>query len=150
MAVERRTAARVIAQAYIVAMRSIPMKNLFLAACAAFCLSPAVLAAPPHHAAKGPLCVRASNVNDYNARAIGRHDVYIQNALGKDRRALRLKTTCIDLNPIATKGIAVHSFSQCVAMGDRVTAVSTDGRVQRCRVSRVEPFVPGSEAPGYK
>jgi hypothetical protein len=132
------------------------MKHLLLAACAALCLSPAAFAQSGAMTkekipgTRAPFCVRASDYSDYNARAIGRHDIFIQNALGKDRRALRLKTTCIDLNPISTKGVAVRSFSQCVAMGDRVTAVSTDGRVEHCRVSRVELFVPGSEEKGYK
>ena len=129
------------------------MKNLLLPLGVMLCLSPAALAQgmmSPPPPPQAPLCVRASNSDDYNARAIGRHDIFIQNSLGKDRRALRLTTTCIDLDPISIKGVAVHSFSQCVGMGDHVSAVSTDGHVERCRVSRVAPFIPGTEEKGYK
>jgi hypothetical protein len=130
------------------------MKNIALLFGIPLCLAPvAALAqgmnAPPPAEAQ-PLCVRADHSTDYNARAIGRHDIYIQNALGKDRRALRLTTTCIDLDPISIKGVAVHSFSECVAQGDPVSAASTDGRVEHCRVSRVSPFIPGTEEKGYK
>jgi hypothetical protein len=128
------------------------MKKILFSAGIVLCLAPAAFAqgmmAPPPD--KAPLCVRASESSDYNARAIGRHDIFIQNALGKDRRGLRLTTTCIDLDPISIKGVAVHSFSQCVAQGDRVEAASTDGHIERCRVSRVSPFVPGTEEKCYK
>ena len=129
------------------------MKNIALLFGISLCLAPvAVLAAdmPPPVPESAPLCVRADRNTEYNARAIGRHDIFIQNALGKDRRALRLTTTCIDLDPISIAGVSVHSFSQCVAQGDSVSALSSDGHVERCRVSRVAPFIPGTEEKGYK
>ena len=128
------------------------MKNaaLFLGICVVLAPVAALaqgMMAPP---GQGPICVQASDRDDYNARAIGRHDVFIQNSLGKDRRGLRLSTTCIDLDPISITGVSVHSFSRCVSMGDQVSAVSIDGHVEHCRVSRVSPFVPGTEEKGYK
>jgi hypothetical protein len=128
------------------------MKNIALLFGVCLCLAPVAVLAEDMHPpmAEKPLCVRADRSSDYNARAIGRHDVFIQNSLGKDRRGLRLTTTCIDLDPVAITGVAVHSFSMCVAQGDQVSAASSDGHVEHCRVSHIAPFIPGTEEKGYK
>jgi len=46
--------------------------------------------------------------------------------------------------------VAVHSAFQCVGQGDQVTVQDMARRSERCRVSKVAPFVPGTEAEGYR
>jgi hypothetical protein len=124
------------------------MRCLIPLAAAALCL-PAVpvLAQAP---AKPGLCIRTGDPNLYNARAIGPHDIWIANALGK-RTPMRATTTCIHIRPDAT--VTVLSSFQCLAQGD-VVAVVTPGMgrmgAERCRVSKVTAFVRGSEAAGYR
>ena len=108
-----------------------------------FLILPAIAVAAP--AAK--TCVRTRSSNDYNARAIGPHDIWIANAVG-DRTPLRLSTTCLHIREDAV--VAVRSDFQCVGAGDRVAASDLLSRRESCRVSKVAPFVPGSEAEGYR
>lgn len=108
----------------------------------------ALLAAAPGFAAEPPkTCVRTRSTNDYNARPIGPHDIWIANAVG-DHTPLRLSTTCLHIREDAV--VAVRGDFQCVGVGDRVAASDLLSRRESCRVSKVTPFVPGSEAEGYR
>lgn len=119
--------------------------RVFMLLAAASCLAvPAIAQA----AAEPPgLCVRAMHPSEYNARPIGPHDIWMANAVG-DRTPVRVTTTCIHIWAGATVG--VHSAFQCVAHGDPVAAQDSTGRPERCQVSKVTAFVPGSEAEGYR
>ena len=80
-------------------------------------------------------CVDASRTTTYNARPISSHDVLVRNAVGFDKRSLRLSTTCIHIDRTAI--ISVKSLNQCIAKGDDVAAVSVDGQQEFCRVASV-------------
>jgi hypothetical protein len=107
---------------------------------------PAMAADAPAPGGK-PICVRAERNTDYNARPIGRHDILVQNSVG-DRRPVRASTTCIHIWPDSF--VAVHSSLACLSMGDEVSARTIGGPGERCRVSKVTPFVPGSIQAPYK
>ncbi len=85
----------------------------------------AVLAAAPALAQEKPLCIDASRDGQYNARPISLHEVLARNAFGPDRRAARLSTTCIHVDRSAI--VSLHSFTQCVAIGDDVSTSTIDG-----------------------
>jgi hypothetical protein len=93
------------------------------------------------------LCVRTNDPNLYNARAIGPHDIWIANAVGK-QTPLRATTTCIHIRPDST--VTVRSSFQCLRQGDVLTIATAGMGAERCRVSKVTAFVPGSEAVGYR
>ncbi|HVW75269.1 MAG TPA: hypothetical protein VHC39_16645 [Rhizomicrobium sp.] len=102
----------------------------------------AVLAATPAFAPAlaqqdKPLCVDASRDGRYNARPLSLHTVLARNAFGPDRRAVKLDTTCIHVDRAAF--ISLHSFSQCIAVGDDVVASVPGGRREICRVTHVTP-----------
>lgn len=109
----------------------------------------AVLAFPGiAFAAPAPkLCVRASESSQYNVRPIGPHDLWMANAVG-DRTPVRVTTSCIHI--WAGAYVGVYSPFQCVGLGDQVTVQDMMRRPERCRVSGVAPFVPGTEAEGYR
>ena len=97
----------------------------------------ALLAATPAFAEDKPLCVDASRDTSYNARPISLHDVLARNALGSDKRSLRLGTTCIHVD--RTARVALRSLTQCISKGDQVATVTIDGQREVCRVSSLSP-----------
>ncbi|SRR5258706_3661777 len=96
-----------------------------------------VLLATPVLAQEKPLCVDASRDTSYNARPISLHDVLARNALGSDRRSVRLGTTCIHID--RTARVALRSMTHCISKGDEVATVSIDGQREMCRVSSLSP-----------
>ena len=84
-----------------------------------------------------PLCVDASRDGRYNARPLSLHTVLARNAFGSDHRAVKLDTTCIHVDRAAT--ISLHSFSQCIAVGDDVVTSLLGGHREICRVTHVTP-----------
>lgn len=98
-------------------------------------------------AADKDICVHASHNTDYNARPVGPHDIFLANSVG-DRRGVRAETTCIHIRPGAV--VAVHSQFVCVSQGDPVGVNNIGLPGEQCRIVRLSPFVPGSEAKGYK
>jgi len=119
------------------------MRVAMLLAALSVAATPA-LAAPEQPS--GP-CVRASNSNQYNVHAIGRHDIWIANAVGP-AQAARATTTCIHIRPDSI--IGVQSRFQCVTQGDPVSVNTLGMGGERCRITRVTPFVTGSEEEGYR
>ena len=95
------------------------------------------LAATPALADTGSLCVDASSRNQYNARPLARHDVLARNAIGSDRRAARISTTCIHI--YRDSFVALRSLTRCVGKGDEVAVSTIDGRGERCKVTDVTP-----------
>jgi hypothetical protein len=94
-------------------------------------------AATPAIADTGSICVDASNHNQYNARPLAQHDVLARNALGSDRRAARLATTCIHI--YRDSFVALRSLTRCIDKGDEVAVSTIDGRHESCRVTGVTP-----------
>jgi hypothetical protein len=82
-------------------------------------------------------CVDASRIGAYNARPISSHAVLARNASGKDKRTLRLGTTCTHIDRTAT--ISLRSLNQCIGKGDEVAAVTIDGHHEICRIASVSP-----------
>lgn len=76
----------------------------------------------------------------YISRALNAHDVFVQNSIGTPRPPVRLKTSCIDLDPAI--GIRIGSSYNCIGRGDQVTAATVDGHVETCRVTAVLPYAP--------
>src|SRR5690242_16998313 len=74
--------------------------------------------------AQDKVCVDASSGTRYNARPISQHEVLARNAIGPEHRAAVLGTTCIHI--YRDSFIALHSLTQCIALGDEV-GVSTMG-----------------------
>lgn len=93
--------------------------------------------AVPAFAQDKPLCVDASRDGRYNARPLSLHTVLARNAFGADHRAVKLDTTCIHVDRAAT--ISLHSFSQCIAVGDDVVTSLIGGHREACRVTHVTP-----------
>src|SRR4249919_1983027 len=94
-------------------------------------------AATPAIADTGSICVDASSHNQYNARPLAQHDVLARNALGSDRRAARLTTTCIHI--YRDSFVALRSLTRCIDKGDEVEVSTIDGRHESCRVTGVTP-----------
>lgn len=101
--------------------------------CLALFLSaaPAIAQPPPQK----PVCIRAGDNNDYNARPIGLHEVLARNQMGSDRRGVRLTTTCTHIDRTAT--IALRATTYCIRQGDTVTVSVPLGRRETCRVTAV-------------
>jgi hypothetical protein len=103
-----------------------------------------VFFAMPVFAQDKPLCVDASRNTSYNARPISLHDVLARNALGSDRRSVRLGTTCIHVD--RTARVVLRSMTHCISKGDDVGTVTIDGQREMCRVSSVAPGEDYAEA----
>jgi hypothetical protein len=83
------------------------------------------------------VCVDATSGDRYNARPISQHEVLARNAIGPEKRAAVLGTTCIHI--YAASNIALHSLTQCIGLGDDVGVSTMGGRGERCRVTKVTP-----------
>jgi hypothetical protein len=83
------------------------------------------------------VCVDASSQNQYNARPLSLHDVLARNAIGPEKRAARVTTTCIHIYRDAF--VALHSLTRCIDKGDEVAVSTIDGRRERCKVTGVTP-----------
>jgi len=97
-----------------------------------------LLAVPvPALADAGSICIDASSHNQYNARPLSQHDVLARNALGQDKRAARLTTTCIHIYRDSL--VALHSLTRCIDKGDEVGISTLGGRRETCKVTGVTP-----------
>ena len=94
-----------------------------------------IATAAPALAQPSPPCLRASRNSDYNARPLSLHEVIARNAIGADRRAYVVSTTCIHVDNTAT--VALHSLTRCLDKGDDVAVSTIDGHREACRVSGV-------------
>jgi hypothetical protein len=83
------------------------------------------------------VCVDATSGDRYNARPISQHEVLARNAIGPEKRAAVLGTTCIHI--YRESNIALHSLTQCIGLGDDVGVSTMGGRSERCRVTSVKP-----------
>jgi hypothetical protein len=63
--------------------------------------------------------------------------VLARNAIGSEKRAAVLGTTCIHIYRESTIGL--HSLTQCIGLGDDVAVNTLGGRGERCRVTSVKP-----------
>src|SRR5262252_3476489 len=97
----------------------------------------ALLFAATSASAQDNICVDASSGQRYNARPISQHEVLARNAIGPERRAAVLGTTCIHI--YRESFIGLHSMTQCIALGDDVSVNTMGGRSERCRVTSVKP-----------
>ena len=104
----------------------------------------AILVATPAFADDKPVCVDASRDTSYNAQPISLHEVLVRNALGSDKRSLRLGTTCIHVD--RTARVAVRSLTHCIGKGDEVATVTIDGQREVCRVTSLSPGEDYSQA----
>jgi hypothetical protein len=98
--------------------------------------------------AQDKLCIDASSREQYNARPISQHEVLARNALGSDRRAARLATTCIHIYRDAM--VALRSMTRCIALGDEVAVSTIDGHGERCKVTGVTPAAESYGEAKYK
>ena len=96
-----------------------------------------LLFAAPAFADTNSICVDASSQNQYNARPLSLHDVLARNALGAEKRAARVSTTCIHIYHDSI--VALHSLTRCIDKGDEVAVSTIDGRRERCKVTGVAP-----------
>ena len=87
--------------------------------------------------AQEKLCVDATSGNRYNARPISQHEVLARNATGAEKRAAVLGTTCIHIYREST--VALHSLTQCIALGDEVGVSTMGSGGERCKVTSVKP-----------
>lgn len=83
------------------------------------------------------ICVDASSHSYYNARPLSLHDVLARNALGAEKRAARVSTTCIHIYRDSI--VALHSLTRCIDKGDEVAVSTIDGRRESCKVTGVAP-----------
>jgi len=104
-------------------------------------------AATPAFADTGSICVDASSRNQYNARPLAQHDVLACNAIGGDRRAARISTTCIHI--YRDSMVALRSFTRCIDKGDEVAVSTIDGRHESCKVTGVTPVADSYAAAKY-
>ncbi len=79
---------------------------------------------------------------DYQAHWLAGHDIVARQTLGHGNKALKISTTCINLEAADT--IRLATSLGCIGMGDDVFASKIDGHRQHCRISHVEPYVPPS------
>jgi len=86
---------------------------------------------------EGRVCVDATSGTRYNARPISQHEVLARNAIGPEKRAAVLGTTCIHIYRESTIGL--HSLTQCIGLGDDVSVNTMGGRGERCNVTSVKP-----------
>ncbi len=83
---------------------------------------------------------------DYQAHWLAGHDIVAKQTLGHGNKAIKISTTCINLE--AADIIRLSTSFGCVGMGDDVFASKIDGHRQHCRISHVEPYVPGPQTHG--
>ena len=76
----------------------------------------------------------------YIARPLNHHDIFVQTSIGKPRPPVRIKTSCIYLDPAI--GIGLSSQFNCVGLGDTVVATTVSGTRESCIVTRVLPYAP--------
>ena len=112
-------------------MKYVILSVLLLGACPAF----AQEKTPEKTSDK--VCVDATSGDRYNARPISQHEVLARNAIGPEKRAAVLGTTCIHI--YAASNIALHSLTQCIGLGDDVSVNTMGGRGERCKVTSVKP-----------
>jgi hypothetical protein len=98
-------------------------------------LSVLLFAATP--ALADAVCVDASSNNQYNARPLSQHAVLARNAMGAEKRAVQITTTCIHI--YRDSFVALHSLTRCIDKGDEVAVSTIDGRRERCKVTGVAP-----------
>jgi len=112
-------------------MKYVILSVLLLGACPAFAQDKIQEKTPDK------VCVDATAATRYNARPISQHEVLARNAIGPEKRAVVLGTTCIHIYAAST--IALHSLTQCIGLGDDVGVSTMGGRSERCRVTSVKP-----------
>ena len=83
------------------------------------------------------ICIDASSQFQYNARPLSLHEVLAKNALGSEKRAARLTTTCIHIDRDSL--VALQSLTHCIDKGDEVAISTIDGHHERCKVTGVTP-----------
>jgi hypothetical protein len=96
-----------------------------------------LLTAPALAQSDKPICVDAMRGDNYNARPISPHDVLARNAIGAEKRSVRLGTSCIHIDRAANVGL--HSFGHCIARGDDVAVTVPGGPGETCKVTSVTP-----------
>lgn len=96
-----------------------------------------LLIMPASAFAQDKVCIDATSGDRYNARPISQHEVLARNAMGSDKRAAVLGTTCIHL--YRASNVALHSLTQCIALGDEVGVSTMGGPGERCKVTSVKP-----------
>jgi hypothetical protein len=112
-------------------MKYVILSVLLLGACPAFAQEKI-----PENT-QGKVCVDATSGGRYNARPISQHEVLARNAIGPEKRAAVLGTTCIHI--YRESFIGLHSLTQCVGLGDDVSVATMGGPGERCRVTKVTP-----------
>jgi hypothetical protein len=98
--------------------------------------------------AQDRICIDASSGSRYNARAISQHEVLARNATGAEKRAAVLGTTCIHMYRDSI--VALHSLTQCVALGDEVGVSTMGSPGERCKVTSVKPAAQSYADAKYK
>ena len=93
--------------------------------------------AAPALADPNRICIDARDHNRYNAQPLSRHEVIARNAIGAEKRAARLTTTCIHI--YRDSFVALHSFTKCLDKGDEVGVSTFGGRREQCKVTGVTP-----------
>jgi hypothetical protein len=96
----------------------------------------------------GKVCIDATSNDRYNARPISQHEVLARNAIGPEKRAAVLGTTCIHI--YRESNIALHSLTQCIGLGDEVGVSTLGGPGERCRVTKVTPAAESYAEAKYK
>src|SRR6185312_11845982 len=96
-----------------------------------------LLLAPASAFAQDKVCVDATGNSRYNARPLSQHEVLARNAIGPEKRAAVLGTTCIHIYNAST--IALHSLTQCIGLGDEVGVSTMGSPGERCKVTSVKP-----------
>lgn len=115
------------------------MKRAIILASFLLALAPATMAADQAPQADGgKACINPHF--GYNARSLNQHEIYVRNAIGKPRPALRLTTSCLNLDPAI--GIGLSSSFTCIGLGDPVVATTVDGHVESCVVTHIAPYAP--------
>jgi hypothetical protein len=74
----------------------------------------------------------------YIARALNKHDVYVEATIGPNKPPLRVTTSCLHVEP--SSGFGFSKEFSCIGQGDSIIA-STFGEGQSCRVTKVAPYV---------
>ena len=112
-------------------MKYVILSVLLLGACPAFAQEKTA------EKTSDKVCVDATSGDRYNARPISQHEVLARNAIGPEKRAAVLGTTCIHI--YRESNIALHSLTQCIGLGDEVGVSTMGGQGERCRVTSVKP-----------